>query len=151
ETRRAGQVFAHGALGLRGGGDGLTAAEAIAVRWGGPCLRCGLTDVAPARSASKGVSKGASSMEPIAYHLTWTTYGTWLPGDERGWVESGKAGIQAPDPEREWQARQCMVESAVVLTPGQRDLVEQTIRDHCRIRGWVLHAVNARSNHIHVV
>ena len=23
--------------------------------------------------------------EPLAYFLTWTTYGTWLPGDERGW------------------------------------------------------------------
>jgi hypothetical protein len=22
--------------------------------------------------------------EPLAYFLTWTTYGTWLPGDERG-------------------------------------------------------------------
>ena len=22
--------------------------------------------------------------EPLAYLLTWTTYGTWLPGDERG-------------------------------------------------------------------
>jgi hypothetical protein len=24
--------------------------------------------------------------EPLAYFLTWTTYGSWLPGDERGWV-----------------------------------------------------------------
>ncbi len=22
--------------------------------------------------------------EPIAYYITWTTYGTWLPGDQRG-------------------------------------------------------------------
>jgi len=29
--------------------------------------------------------------------------------------------------------------------------VEQTICKHCRVRGWQLHAVNARSNHIHVV
>jgi len=44
-----------------------------------------------------------------------------------------------------------MEESAVVLTPDQRALVEGTIRDHCRIRGWILHAVRARTNHIHVV
>ncbi len=25
--------------------------------------------------------------EALAYFLTWTTYGTWLPGDERGWVQ----------------------------------------------------------------
>ena len=22
---------------------------------------------------------------PLAYHITWTTYGSWLPGDPRGW------------------------------------------------------------------
>ena len=27
--------------------------------------------------------------EPIAYFITWTTYGTWLPGDERGWSRKG--------------------------------------------------------------
>jgi hypothetical protein len=25
--------------------------------------------------------------DPIGYFLTWVTYGTWLPGDPRGWVE----------------------------------------------------------------
>ena len=31
---------------------------------------------------------------PLAYFLTWTTYGTWLPGDERGWIEAGKLGTK---------------------------------------------------------
>lgn len=44
-----------------------------------------------------------------------------------------------------------MAESAVVLSEEQRALVEQTIRDHCRIRAWLLHAVNVRSNHVHVI
>jgi GAF domain-containing protein len=66
-----------------------------------------------------------------------------LPGDVRGWVKSGAWGIQAPDPEREEQSRELMVEEAVLLTPAQRDIVEQTVRDHCRIRGWLLHAVVA--------
>src|SRR5438309_2044603 len=26
-------------------------------------------------------------MQPLAYHLIWTTYGTWLPGDARGWIQ----------------------------------------------------------------
>ena len=90
-------------------------------------------------------------MEILAYHITWTTYGTWLPGDERGWVASRADGIQAPEPEREQDAALAMVEHAVTLAPQQREVVEQTIEDHCRIRGWTLHAVNARSNHIHVV
>ncbi|HEV2949406.1 MAG TPA: transposase [Gemmataceae bacterium] len=44
-----------------------------------------------------------------------------------------------------------MRESAVVLTSEQRNLVEQTIRDHCHIRRWILHALNVRSNHLHIV
>ena len=90
-------------------------------------------------------------MDILAYHITWTTYGTWLPGDERGWVDSAAPGIRAPDPEREQIAALAMAEPLVTLSPEQRDLVEQTIRDHCRIRGWAPHAVNARTNHIHVV
>ena len=35
--------------------------------------------------------------EPLAYFLTWTTYGTWLPGDERGWVaKPGEMRITGP-------------------------------------------------------
>jgi hypothetical protein len=74
-------------------------------------------------------------MSVLAYHITWTTYGTWLPGDARGWIKTGAWGIQAPDPKREKDAGERMEESSVVLTPDQRALVEGTIRDHCRIRG----------------
>ncbi|MEX2167851.1 MAG: transposase [Pirellulales bacterium] len=90
-------------------------------------------------------------MPLLAYHITWTTYGTWLSGDERGWIKKKTPGIQPPDPALENQSRDRMVEEAVVLSATQRSLVEQTIRDHCRIRNWPLHAVNARSNHIHIV
>jgi len=75
-------------------------------------------------------------MPALAYHIVWTTYGTWLPGDFRGWIKRNVMGIQAPDASLERQARERMVEDAVILTPDQRDLVEQTIRDHCRIRKW---------------
>jgi REP element-mobilizing transposase RayT len=87
----------------------------------------------------------------FAYHLTWTTYGTWLPGDRRGWIESSVVGIQSPDPKREDAASAIMVETAVTLSNRQRKIVERTIREHCDIRKWRLNAVNARSNHVHVV
>jgi REP element-mobilizing transposase RayT len=90
-------------------------------------------------------------MTVLAYHIVWTTYGTWLPGDRRGWVKKNATGIQEPDPQREELAREHMTEPAVLLTPTQRALVEQTIRAHCEIRKWHLHAINVRSNHIHVV
>jgi hypothetical protein len=105
-----------------------------------------------ARSASKCFSKERGIfMSVLAYHITWTTYGTWLPGDNRGWVKWGELGIKPPEPERERAARERMAESAVPLNDEQRALVEQTVRDHCRIRGWRLNAVHARTNHVHVV
>jgi REP element-mobilizing transposase RayT len=104
---------------------------------------------AEARSSKAHSEKIA--MTVLAYHITWTTYGTWLPGDARGWVRWGECGVKPPDPEREHDAGKRMVESAVVLTEEQRALVEQTVRDHCRIRGWILHALNARTNHVYVV
>jgi REP element-mobilizing transposase RayT len=88
--------------------------------------------------------------EALAYFLTWPTYGTWLPGDERGWVQYGK-GFQPPDPVRKLEAEARMTEDSCVLDMEQRSLVEKTIAEHCRIRGWVLHAANCRTNHLHVI
>jgi REP element-mobilizing transposase RayT len=88
--------------------------------------------------------------DPLAYFLTWTTYGTWLPGDERGWV--AKPGqMQPPDAQRRQTAERLMTEPALTLDPAQRRLVEDKIADHCRIRGWYLHIVNVRTQHVHVV
>ena len=88
--------------------------------------------------------------EPLAYFLTWTTYGTWLPGDERGWVLRGK-GFQLPNPIAKQFAEDRMTEPFCTLDSDQRKIVEDTIRQHCQIRKWELHAVNCRSNHVHVV
>ncbi len=89
--------------------------------------------------------------EVLGYLLSWTAYGTWLHGDERGWVESGKEGIQPPNPERRDADRRKMTGEPVTFTLEQRKLIEETIRAHCQIRKWTLHAVNARTNHVHVV
>ncbi len=87
----------------------------------------------------------------LAYFFTWTTYGTWLSGDTRGWVKKNHNGIQPPDRWLERQSRARMIEGAVELTTDQRTLVEETIRQHCTVRNWSLRAVNARTNHVHVV
>ena len=88
--------------------------------------------------------------DPIAFFLTITTYGTWLPGDARGWVEY-RRGWQLPDPVLELEARAGMAEDACILDREQRAIVEGQIEETCRHRGWTLHAVNCRSNHLHAV
>jgi len=86
----------------------------------------------------------------IAFFSTWTTYGTWLPGDNRGWFTRGR-GLQEPDLLRTFEAALRMTENAITLDDKQRGLIEETIADHCEIRKWTLHAVNCRTNHVHVV
>jgi hypothetical protein len=44
-----------------------------------------------------------------------------------------------------------MAEQPVILSPSQRAIVERTIGAHSELRMWKLHAVNARTNHVHVV
>ncbi len=88
--------------------------------------------------------------EPLGYFLTWSTYGTWLPGDARGWIEH-REGWKAPDPVRQLEAGQLMKEPPCLLNEDQRQAVENQIAQTCKYRGWELRAVNCRSNHIHIV
>lgn len=88
------------------------------------------------------------------YLLTWTTYGSWLPGDERSsYTEhpSHPERLIGSDPELRSAARQRMRSEPVVLEAEARVIVDQAIRDHAEFRSWPLLALNVRSNHVHVV
>jgi len=95
-------------------------------------------------------------MSPLlAYFLTWTCYGTWLPGDSRGWVSKRRGPlepiIRRPDPEREAAARRRMPEPPALLSSAARGAVHAALRETCQYRNWHLHALAVRSNHVHVV
>ncbi len=88
--------------------------------------------------------------DPLGFMITWSTYGTWLPGDQRGWVLY-RRGWQLPDPILRLEAGARMTETACRLDREQRRAVEEHVAETCRWKGWVLHAENCRSNHLHVV
>jgi len=88
--------------------------------------------------------------DPLGYFLTWVTYGTWLPGDARGWVEYHE-GWQLPDPVLELESHALMNEGVCRLNEDQRIAVEAQLAETCQHRGWPLHAANCRSNHVHLV
>ena len=90
-------------------------------------------------------------MEVRAYLLTWTTYGTWLPGDSRGWVDRHHKAAGDPDPQREAAARRAMDEEAVTLDQRLREVARAAIEDSATRRGWFVHALEVRSNHVHVI
>ena len=92
---------------------------------------------------------------PLAYFITFRTYGTWLHGDERGAVDRKHNNIGDPIVEhvpsllsrREASLRQ----EAMVLTSEQRECADRAMQETCRIRGWTIHALNVRTNHVHIV
>ena len=95
---------------------------------------------------------GCSNMNdtPLGFFITWTCYGTWIPGDDRGWTKWHK-GDQIPQPRlADWCYEQ-MSESTMILNATQRQIVNDLVNEHCDKRRWHLHAVNCRSNHCHVV
>jgi len=89
-------------------------------------------------------------IDPVTALITWTTYGTWLPGDQRGWRKRN-SGEQFPQPRLEHWSRRQMAGEAVLLDALSQSTVEQACRDHCQFRRWQLLAVNVRTNHVHVV
>ena len=91
---------------------------------------------------------------PAAYLITFRTYASWLPGDARGSVDRlhNQPGtpLLPPNSCREQLAKQC-ADAAVVLSAAQRNLVGRAVSDVCNYRKWDLHAINVRSNHVHLV
>ena len=88
--------------------------------------------------------------DPLAYFITWTCYGTWLPGDNRGWLK-WHSGEQLPQPRLSRWCIEQMTEEPVTLDGSQRMVVHNAIQSLCTVRDWHLLAVNCRSNHCHSV
>ena len=93
--------------------------------------------------------------QPLAYFITFTTYGTWLQGRDPGWVDRGHneygTPIPAADAEREYQQRAKMRQPEYLLDEIRRAIVLKTIQEVAAHRSWRLWAVHVRSNHVHVV
>ena len=93
---------------------------------------------------------------PLAYLITFRTFGTWLHGDERGSVrrnrksERGSKYIDINIPLKETMRAQ-INSHPVLLDALQRKVADQAIREVCEVREHSLHAVNVRSNHAHSV
>jgi REP element-mobilizing transposase RayT len=92
---------------------------------------------------------------PLAYFITFTTYGTWLHGSSKGSVDRQHNIVGMPvlehDTGREQYERRQMSEPAYSMTPVEREIVCQAIVELSLERDWRLVAAHVRSNHVHVV
>lgn len=85
----------------------------------------------------------------LGYMITWTTYGTWLQGDERGYV---KEGIILPANEQlEETNRKLQVQDAVYLSEAQQQLVREAILKNAAVRGQKVYAISVQPTHVHIV
>jgi REP element-mobilizing transposase RayT len=93
--------------------------------------------------------------EPLAYFLTWHTYGTWLPGHLRGWVDAEHDEYGTPfapaDPERLARSAADLAHEPLTLDAPRRQAVQAAIIEVCRYRQWTLLAVHVRTTHVHAV
>ena len=94
-------------------------------------------------------------MPVLAYHLTWTCYGQWLPGDERGYVDRENRTPGTPyapwNPRRLSAAANAMREDACWLNLHQRRLAAEGVREASAGQGWRLLAVNVQPDHVHAL
>ncbi len=93
---------------------------------------------------------------PLAYFITFHTYGTWLHGQDSGSVVDGQNRPGDPliptTPALESSSRELMPEPPYCLTtPTARDAVLDVLREVCAHRGWFIHAAHVRTTHVHLV
>jgi REP element-mobilizing transposase RayT len=92
---------------------------------------------------------------PLAYFLTFTCHGTWLHGDERGSVdrEHNVSGtpVLPPDLLRRAREQAELAEPPYPLDSARRRCTLQALCEIAQRKGWRLHAVHVRTNHVHLV
>jgi REP element-mobilizing transposase RayT len=93
---------------------------------------------------------------PLAYLITFRTFGTWLHGDERYSVDRHGKNIYgapaiAPNENLATMMSENMQVAEFKLDGKQRVVVESAIRSVCKLRGYGLPALNVRTNHAHSV
>src|SRR5688500_4974930 len=93
--------------------------------------------------------------EPLAYLITFRTYGTWLHGDERGSIDRKNNTYKSPllpaNGPLQNAEKSRLQNAPAVLNHEQREVIHRTIQDVCDHRGWELHELNVRTNHVHAV
>ncbi|HUQ69889.1 MAG TPA: hypothetical protein VM165_10220 [Planctomycetaceae bacterium] len=91
---------------------------------------------------------------PIAYHITFGTYGCRLHGDPRGTVDRQHNQYLEPilseDRQRELENQERLRFPPITLTAEQRIFIENVTPQICVRGGWTLHAVAAGPDHVHV-
>ena len=101
------------------------------------------------------VTDPAPTTTALAYFITFRCYGTWLHGDARGstnrWHNTYSTEPLAPGPRLEARERALLTTPPFALDTRRRAIVAAAVQSECRHYSWPLHALNVRTNHVHIV
>lgn len=93
--------------------------------------------------------------EPLAYLITFRTYGTWLPGDARGSIDRFHNRVGGPraiaSATRQAVNAERLKSPPFKLNAKARVAVEYAIIRVCHHNQWPLSALAVRTNHAHAV
>jgi REP element-mobilizing transposase RayT len=85
----------------------------------------------------------------IGYMITFTTYGTWLQGDRRGFVKNGKT--YAANQSLADSNKQNLSKNPVKLMKSHRAIAAKAIYEKANLLNQKILALVVCSNHVHVV
>lgn len=85
----------------------------------------------------------------IGYMLTWRTYGTWLQGDERGYVKDGKLLNQNETLEQINKIN--LKKQPIKFNSKQKEIVKDSIIQKAKRLNQKVFALTVLSNHIHLL
>ena len=88
--------------------------------------------------------------EILGYMATWTTYGTWLPGDERRYVDN-KGHLQNGDVDVFQRSKELLKYPPVKLSLPERKLTKQIILDEAQRIAHKVIALTVCTNHVHLL
>lgn len=106
-----------------------------------------------------------SATDPFALFITWTCYGTWLPGDRRGYVSNMRtvegpwparenapgSPYRADEPENLHRAQMRRKWEEVWLTQAEARCVVLSLIETAAKQRWRILRSAVMSNHVHVV
>ena len=85
----------------------------------------------------------------IGFLATWTTYGTWLQGNKKGYVKNGT--IFEANAELEKYNKELLKQDKIKIPKDLRETVKNAILKEAEEIGQKVYAITVCSNHVHIV
>jgi len=85
----------------------------------------------------------------IGFMATWTTYGTWLQGNEKGYVNDGIT--LGEDCKLERANKELLKHDKIKIPKGLRETVKNAILKEAEEINQKVYAIAVCSNHVHIV